>query len=94
MKVGNITNKDNFKIISVKYIKSATKDYPYYNGTILKGTSYYRGFGTRSGVPFEFFFTEELLYKRRKIKLNILKTEFEDYWFRRCKQIYSEEVQV
>ena len=85
---GNLTksrydSRNLFRVINVRYIHSARKNYDYYGGRINIGQSYYRGFGVRAGIPFEFFFTEDLIFERRAIKSRILESEYEDYWTRR-----------
>ena len=65
-----------YRVISVKKIKQATKDYIYYNGYISKGSSYYRGFARRDGVVFEFFFTDDNIFKQGMIHEDILDYEF------------------
>lgn len=89
MKVGELTKL--FRVINVRYIKSARKSYRYYNGIIKKGQSYYRGFGVRDSVPFEFFFTDDAIFDKRRIRMCILESEYDDYWTRRnLKEIRGE----
>lgn len=59
----------------------ASKNYMYYNGVILKGSTYYRGFAiAENNMPFEFMFTDSNIYQKEKINQNILINEFRIYY--------------
>lgn len=68
-----------FRIINVRHHK-AKKDYKYYDGRIISGQYYYRGFAvTKANEPFEFFFTDPTIYSNKNIASKILYEEYVRY---------------
>ena len=60
---------------------TARKNYVYYNGSIVCGDIYYRGFAiNETGLPFEFMFTDTKIYDNRKVPYKILETELAIYY--------------
>lgn len=64
-----------FRIINVHYLK-AKYFYKYYGGVIVPGQYYYRGFAVFNNTPFEFFFTDDNIFYKRKISNSILMMEY------------------
>lgn len=65
-----------FRIINVRYHK-AKKEYSYYDGKIYTGNYYYRGFAVdKRNKPFEFFFTDDNIWEKKKISTQILYQEY------------------
>ena len=64
-----------FRIINVYHLK-AKYFYHYYNGVISPGQYYYRGFAVFNNIPFEFFFTDDNIFYKRKISNSILMMEY------------------